>query len=646
MEASGTNKRNPSDDDFSTSVRKKLSLSTRTGQACDRCKVRVQSCLFCLKLYKAGIDPPMRIRRLTRFSNQVRKIKCDGNPDGCAPCQQAQLICKTTDRNNGRTTVRGHSDRLEWEVRYLQDKVTELEQRLRDHGLLVEGSTAQGQSSFASVTDAPPRSSRSSWDTQAVQTTRKGLRYGDAQIEDDSESSSAPHQNLSILKGTTLSLFGMQIDVAKFTREHEDPESPTGYETFLKYAFGKAKVDSVPALPPTLEEAQNLAIIYLKSLNTFTPILHKPDFFHILAKRYSAKRYDTQTISAAEEVMIHMSFGEMKYQFALRNGQKQMMEDAFAHYKYCLGFYHELLLRRRLPDLQALLLIAVKQRNFPKPGAAWQCSQLALSLAVELNLHRSANSLPEEERNRLTYHDKEMRKRIFWIAYTLSIALSMKLGLPIRLRHDDLDIEFPDPEPDDLLDEPGSCSFHVGIAAIQNLEITGRMISALFGPRRSQRVYAELVTNFESEILEWRQSLRPELRDFSLASKEGKVQALFIEFWQIETLFFLRHPVIHSSSDHKLNAENSHNILTLASNLLAVVSEMQKLNATDVPWINITVFLAAIFTTLFIYEQRNEEISAQELQKLESEMSRWLVNLQEIGRILGENISIFNINRD
>lgn len=56
METSGTNKRPgetdddpprklskvvPSaDDDFSTSVRKKLSASARTGQACDRCKVR------------------------------------------------------------------------------------------------------------------------------------------------------------------------------------------------------------------------------------------------------------------------------------------------------------------------------------------------------------------------------------------------------------------------------------------------------------------------------------------------------------------------------------------------------------------------------------------------------------------------------
>lgn len=422
----------------------------------------------------------------------------------------------------------------------------------------------------------------------------------------------------------------MQIDVAKFTRAHDDPESPTAYETFLKYAFRKATVDSVPSLPSTLAEAHGMTIMYLKSLNTFTPILHKPDLFPVLAKLYEGR-----PLLAAEEVIIHMFFGEMKYQYAQRNQQRQMMDAAFAHYKYSLGFYHELLLSRKLPDLQALLLIALKQRNFPKPGAAWQCAQLALSLAIELNLHRSANSLPEEEQRGLTYHQNEMRKRLFWIAYTLSISLSMKLGLPIRLRTDDTDIEFPDPEPDELLDEPNSCSFHVGIAAIRILEITSRMISSLFGPRRNQRRYAIEVVKFENEILEWRKSLRPELRDLAFASNEGKVQALFIQFWQIETLFFLRHPVIHSSSDPKLNEENSRKILALAAELLAVTTEMKTLNCIDPPWINITVFLAAIFTTLFIHEQRHEEISPDELLKLEADMNLWMVILQDIGQLLG-----------
>lgn len=552
--------------------------------------------------------------------NQVRKIKCDGNPAGCSPCQQAQHICKTTDRNNGRTTVRGHADRLEWENRDLQNRLAHLERRLRAHGIPIE--------------DAPPQQL---WDTAAAG-ANQGHPYGAQYPEDEdgAASASVPNPSLSILKGTTLELFGMQIDVAKFTRAHDDPESPTGRETFLKYTFGKAHVDTVPALPPTLEEAQDMAVMYLKSLNPFTPILHKPDLFPALTRLYEGRR-----VTAAEEVIIHMFFGEMKYQFALRNQQRQLMDQAYAHYKYSLGFYHELLLSRKIPDLQALLLIAVKQRNFPKPGAAWECAQLVLSLAIELDLHRSANSLPEEERESLTYHQKEMRKRIFWIAYTLSISLSWKLGLPIRLKTEDTDIEFPDPEPDDLLDEPDSCSFQVGIAAIRILEITSRMINSLFTPRRSHRRYANEMPKFENEILEWRKSLRPDLRDPSLASREGKVQALFIHFWQIEALFFLRHPVIHSSSDPKLNAENSRIILDLASDMLGVVMEMRMLNCIDVPWINCTVYLAAVFTTLFIHEQNSEEISSAELRKLEADMGRWLIVLQAIGKILGKTLSRF-----
>jgi hypothetical protein len=442
-----------------------------------------------------------------------------------------------------------------------------------------------------------------------------------------------PEADLSILKGTTLSLFGMQIDVANFTRSVDDPDCPTGLDTYLKYALGKAHVDPVPALPKTLGEAQQTALAYLRALNPFTPILHKPDFFPILTKMYEGRR-----VTPAQEVMVHMMFAEIKYQYGQRNPQQgRFLNESYAHYKFSLNFYHDLLLNRTIEDLQAMLLIAVKQRNFPKPGAAWGSAQLCMSLAIQLNLHRSANSLPEEERIHLTYHQKEMRKRVFWIAYTLSIQLSMKLALPVRLRAEDIDIEFPDPEPDDLLDEPGSCSFHAGIAAIKVLEITGRMLCALFTPKRCPAHYAMEMPKYDREIREWRRSLRSDLRDPPFRSNENEVQALFMHFWELEMLFFLRHPVIHSSPDPRLNADNTRVMLEVTSDMLGVVTRMGELNCIDVPWINITVFLAAVFTTLFIHEQKQEEISVQELHKLESDMSQWLTILRGIGQILGMN---------
>ena len=86
-------------EEFSNTVKKRLASSTRTGQACDRCK--------------------------------VRKIRCDGLPGGCSPCLQNNTECFTTDRITGRATSRGYTEELEQQVRDLQHRNRELEQRLR-----------------------------------------------------------------------------------------------------------------------------------------------------------------------------------------------------------------------------------------------------------------------------------------------------------------------------------------------------------------------------------------------------------------------------------------------------------------------------------------------------------------------------------
>jgi len=513
--------------------------------------------------------------------------------------------------------IRGHTDRLEWENRQLRERLQECEQRLREVGVQVADGT-----SFPTAHTHPVlnHTSQQSWNNLSTSATTSNTEEVDFAVP-----------RLSILKGTTLSLFGMHIDVAVFTKEHDDPASPTSYETFIKYALGKAIADPAPPLPATLDEAKNYAMLYLRTLNPYTPILHKPDFFALLDRRYEG-----HSLSAGEEITIQMLFGEMKYQIGVRNRNPQLKEEAFAHYKYSLGFYNELLLSRKTADIQALLLIAVKQRNFPKPGAAWQCAILALNVVVELGWHRSANSLPERERKNLSDHQKEMRKRLFWIAYSLCIALGTKLSLPMPLRAEEIDIEFPDAVPDNLPNEPPECSFLVGIAAIQLLEITSRMFSAFFVAKRDPRRYVVEMTRYHDEIHKWRASLSPDLADPSKASNERKVQSLFIEFWQNEALFYLRHPVLHSSSDTKLNAENSKIILDITSAMLSCLTQQRALNVLDGPWVNTVVCLAAIFTTLFIQEQRHEELTAAGLEKLEAHMVQWLEIMRDIGHMLGK----------
>ena len=91
-----------SEEQDSGSARKRVAGSSRTGQACDRCK--------------------------------IRKIRCDATPGGCTPCMQNGTECKTTDRITGRATSRGHAENLEHENTSLKMYVIELQAQLRQNG--------------------------------------------------------------------------------------------------------------------------------------------------------------------------------------------------------------------------------------------------------------------------------------------------------------------------------------------------------------------------------------------------------------------------------------------------------------------------------------------------------------------------------
>lgn len=80
-----------------------------------------------------------------------------------------------------------------------------------------------------------------------------------------------------MLRGTKLSLFGMQIDLAEFAEDYEDMESPQTFSGFIHYANGSNVKGSVqpPPLPPTLKQAREYAHWFLMFLNTYTPLLDK-----------------------------------------------------------------------------------------------------------------------------------------------------------------------------------------------------------------------------------------------------------------------------------------------------------------------------------------------------------------------------------
>jgi hypothetical protein len=345
--------------------------------------------------------------------------------------------------------------------------------------------------------------------------------------------------------------------------------------------------------------------------------------------------------SPAEKVMVHMMFTLIKYQYGQRNGNPAMVDEAMAHFQYSIQFWPDLVGGQTLQHVQAMTLIALQVRGFPKPGAAWYCCNLALTSALGIGLNRSAAAWSALDPRKMTLHETEMRKRVFWTLYGMTVGLNGRLGRPMPLRLSDIDIEFPAPVHDNLAEEGNvsefrKCSFHVGIALCKILALSGELYGTFYSAAGSRpEDYDTLVARFEADMRSLRSSIHPELQDASESAGEVHIYALYIDLFAMEFEFLLRHPLITPPNDPERFKEQLICTRELVPKPLAVLSTLKGALCLDVPWYTVTTFLAMIFTTLFAEDQRQEDITDTELNKLKVEMEMWLDILKAIGNMLG-----------
>jgi hypothetical protein len=219
---------------------------------------------------------------------QLRKIRCDPDPNGCAGCRAAVEPCATTDRITKKAFKRGHTDQLEVENANLKVKLHDMQQKLMALGISLSPDTTGNEPT--SGDDVHPCLDARQFDG--------GRRHSLASSTDESvwqkhlsNISGSAHSNPAFifLRGTKLSLFGMQIDLAEFAEDYEDVESPQTFSGFVHYANASNVKGHVqpPPLPPTLKQAREYAHWFLMFLNTYTPLLDKREVDKLVSRHCS-----------------------------------------------------------------------------------------------------------------------------------------------------------------------------------------------------------------------------------------------------------------------------------------------------------------------------------------------------------------------
>ncbi|XP_014562676.1 hypothetical protein COCVIDRAFT_83730 [Bipolaris victoriae FI3] len=613
--------------DFSGSVKKKLADSKRTGQACDRCK--------------------------------VRKIRCDGRPEGCTPCEQNRTPCRTTDRITGRATVRGHAEAMESENSYLRAQIADLQAQLKENGVEPRlppayGAALQQPSNPwpSAASDASPwsdgrprRTSSSPLPGYAPATTASSKlellpQFKHGSIGDNYLGVASVQSPLSHIKGTSLSIFGTDIDITDFTAaETEYEKEATSYSTLVKIAMGNHPVET-PQLPP-YNELNEYAIWYMRSINPYTMLVHKPAFMQLIWRIGNDPSF---TPTGPETVTVHMMLATIMYQIAVRNsdqGGSTLLDSAHAHYKYALTFFKQLVLGEHgWQDVQALAMICHHLRTFPKPGAAWIMTSIVYLFAVQLGLHRSVK-VWEDGTGELTKLDIEMRKRVFWTLHAIQINLNGKLGRPMPVSNEDIDVEFPEPMNDCLpgeeanLDTFHQCSFQVGIQIAKYTVWDLELYKTIYAVRYSQKAYLESLKRLAAGIRQWKDEMPYELRDPSQAADDDYIFSLYLQYWYHSYMLLLHHPGVCRSTDAAILNSNLDQCLHASQKILHHCTELMNKKSLDIPWVNTVIYIAAAFTTLFISTTRQDQMTPSDMTKLKDDMASWVDLLGECDKFLG-----------
>jgi hypothetical protein len=345
-------------------------------------------------------------------------------------------------------------------------------------------------------------------------------------------------------------------------------------------------------------------------------------------------------------VTVHMMLASIMYQIATRNNQpggSTMLEDSHNHYKYSLTFYKQLIKGEHgWKDIQALAMICHHLRNFPKPGAAWIMTSIVFLFAIQLGLHRSVKVWADGT-GELSALDIQMRSRLFWTLNALQVNLNGKLGRPIPISNEDIDVEIPEPMNDCLpgeeakLDSFHQCSFQIGIAIAKYTVWELELYKTIYSVRHSPRAYVEGLKRLEAAIQQWKEELPYELRDPSYASADDHIFALYLEYWYRAYSLLLHHPGVCRSTDPAILSSNLDKCSEAAQKMLHNCTEMMNKKSLDIPWINTVVYIAASFTTLFISSTRQEQMSPVDMTKLKGDMAAWVNVLGECDYFLGSD---------
>lgn len=163
--------------------------------------------------------------------------------------------------------------------------------------------------------------------------------------------------------------------------------------------------------------------------------------------------------------------------------------------------------------IETLLLLSFYSVALNRRNTAYTYTGLAMRLALTLGLHRKV-----PENSAMSAAEREHRVRVWWTCYALDRIYTSKVGLPIMLRDEDIDVQMPSMDGLTLEEAEDFYPPELMTAQIKLARITGNIMTDIYKIPQPGRAntFVQSVQRILTSLRQWHETLPTVLRlDFS-----------------------------------------------------------------------------------------------------------------------------------
>ncbi|KAF2815270.1 uncharacterized protein BDZ99DRAFT_485662 [Mytilinidion resinicola] len=219
------------------------------------------------------------------------------------------------------------------------------------------------------------------------------------------------------------------------TKRHADGATPkqgkVARNTSISSISSAFPIDSALEFPPP-DEAEPLFRVFFDRLHSRWPTLDRA-----LYTSFFKRQYEKGAIPIVERSIMHLI-----YAISARYMQLTKMAceiDPEVHFGAAVEPMEYILDQHNVSTVQFLTLLAVFGQRSPYGAGVWSQVRYAITLCIELGLHRKPSASTPVKNSR----DLEIRKRTFWSCYGLDRLTSLLLGRTFAIADRDINADLP-----------------------------------------------------------------------------------------------------------------------------------------------------------------------------------------------------------